>query len=274
MAELKKSSNSLECRIITPYQFVRTEEGWIVTSPKTDELTAQMQAATMDDPVASNVHEISLPQSPPAVELPPNDIFESAAPTAESILSMDILSMPVDEPIPDPVYAPAPLPPTLPPSPPPPPPQSPRAEIRRDRVAKSSRPYPRTTKISTAKNNKLRSDSETSSDSEYDAERDRQAEERALGPNVLASMTKRTFPCTFPGCNDSFTRRGDLARHLKESKKHAAARVWHCPRCGKEFHRKDALKRHGEKRKPCKPKVQKPQRGGDALLMPVNLGGA
>ena len=53
--------------------------------------------------------------------------------------------------------------------------------------------------------------------------------------------SKRPFACTWPGCEWSFTRSRNLARH---ERKHTGVRPFECTICAKKFTRSDHLSNH------------------------------
>ncbi|GAB5370859.1 hypothetical protein AAMO2058_001529400 [Amorphochlora amoebiformis] len=56
------------------------------------------------------------------------------------------------------------------------------------------------------------------------------------------SSKAKSFPCTFEGCQDAFSTRFSLKRHMK---KHTGERPFECPyKCGKSFAEKSTLTRH------------------------------
>lgn len=61
------------------------------------------------------------------------------------------------------------------------------------------------------------------------------------------ARTSRGFPCTVPGCQKTFGRKGDMERHLR-AVQHTptghSLRTLECPKCGKPFARRDSLNRH------------------------------
>ncbi|EED78449.1 predicted protein [Postia placenta Mad-698-R] len=66
----------------------------------------------------------------------------------------------------------------------------------------------------------------------------------------------KKFPCTRPGCEESFTRRGDLLRHQLGTKScttngEAIPKRYFCGRCRMGFHRGDALARHVRSKMGC-----------------------
>ncbi|KAF7351171.1 hypothetical protein MSAN_01679800 [Mycena sanguinolenta] len=70
----------------------------------------------------------------------------------------------------------------------------------------------------------------------------------------------KRYPCTVPGCNESFTRLNDVLRHVKNAAIHKSERTAgpFCSKCGEELSRPDAARRHEAKGACKKRTITKP----------------
>ena len=75
------------------------------------------------------------------------------------------------------------------------------------------------------------------------------------------SGDQRPFACFFPGCQQRFSRKGDVYRHItKHDSVNDRLIVYTCHICEKtdSYERKDSITRH---RSSCEEKVKKPEKG-------------
>ncbi|KAJ6497721.1 hypothetical protein C8R45DRAFT_926364 [Mycena sanguinolenta] len=81
-------------------------------------------------------------------------------------------------------------------------------------------------------------------------------------PRSTKKPTKavKRYPCTVPGCNESFTRLNDVLRHVKNAAIHKSERTAgpFCSKCGEELSRPDAARRHESKGACKKRTITKP----------------